>query len=355
MEETLSPDRFIAHHRNQINPEPHPASTLTFAYGNWRYEELERALNSNDQVLRRKVLIEVNEDFHQADKLNSALESEILVRLVACFEDKDSEIRELASRAVLKVTNTEMGRVIFVSNNLVEVVATLFNDPEETIRNNAYVCLLNLAQFTFGMQAAIDADILRILVDKLVAEKAPRILELILELINTLLHGDMATPFVLNTPVLQRLNGHLASKEWRIRELAAENLGSISFNVEGKQQTIEAESIPPLCSMLKDPISDVRCAAVRALASLAQLKEGKVQIYDLDMLNTIIELLFDLDEQTRLHTVQLIAAEAEYPPGREKFKQCLNKLRDMVEKYKNTQPLVSKHAQIAIDVITWQP
>lgn len=53
--------------------------------------------------------------------------------------------------------------------------------------------------------------------------------------------------------------------------------------------------------------------------------------------------------------MQLIAAEAEYPPGREKFKQCLNKLRDMVEKYKNTQPLVSKHAQIAIDVITWQP
>jgi len=48
--------------------------------------------------------------------------------------------------------------------------------------------------------------------------------------------------------------------------------------------------------MLNDTISDVRCSAVRALASLAQLKEGKVQIYDLDKLNQIIELLFDLDE-----------------------------------------------------------
>lgn len=72
--------------------------------------------------------------------------------------------------------------------------------------------------------------------------------------------------------------------------------------------------------MLSDPISDVRTSAVRALACLAQLKEGKVQIYDLDMLNQIIELLYDLEEQTRINNVQLVAAVAEYPPAREKFK-----------------------------------
>jgi DNA invertase Pin-like site-specific DNA recombinase len=107
--------------------------------------------------------------------------------------------------------------------------------------------------------------------------------------------------------------------------------------------------------MLSDSISDVRCSAARALASLAQLKAGKVQIYDLDQLNVIIELLYDLDEQTRLNNVQLIAAVAEYPPAREKFKQCLAKLKDMQTKYERTQPLVSKHAGIAINVITWKP
>lgn len=75
-----------------------------------------------------------------------------------------------------------MGRVIFVSNNLIEVTAALFNDPVTQIRHNAYVCLINLAQFTFGMQAIIDADILRVLVDKLVQEQEPPILILILEL-----------------------------------------------------------------------------------------------------------------------------------------------------------------------------
>lgn len=201
----------------------------------------------------------------------------------------------------------------------------------------------------------IDADILRVLVEKLVLEKETDILILILQLLCILLEGDMATPYILNTPVLSRLNKHLTSSEWRIRQLAAETLGSISFNDDGKRQTIEANSIPPLSEMLTDAISDVRTSAVRALASLAQLKEGKIQIYDLDKLNLIIELLYDLEEQTRLNNVQLIAAVAEYPPAREKFKQCLPKLEEMAKKYAKTQPLVAKHANIAIQVITWQP
>ena len=40
MEETLSNSRFISFHRNQINPQPHPESTLTFAYGNSKYCKL---------------------------------------------------------------------------------------------------------------------------------------------------------------------------------------------------------------------------------------------------------------------------------------------------------------------------
>lgn len=164
------------------------------------------------------------------------------------------------------------------------------------IRHNAYTCLINLAQFTFGIQSIIETEILRQLVDKLIMEKEDIILVLILKLMNILLEGDMATPLILNTDVLSRLNTHLTANNWEIRKLSAENLGSISYNVHGKEATIEAESIPPLCEMLSDDIYEVKASAVRALASLAQLKEGKIQIYDLDKLNHIIELLYDMDE-----------------------------------------------------------
>ena len=132
MEETLSNDRFISLHRNQIDPIPNPMSTLTFAYGNLRYgnlllinflEMLDQGLKSDDDLLRTKVLVEINEDFHQADKLNFALESSILQSLLTCFSHKEANIRELASRAVLKIANTEMGRVVFIQNSLIELTA----------------------------------------------------------------------------------------------------------------------------------------------------------------------------------------------------------------------------------------
>ena len=102
-------------------------------------------LDSDDAVLRKKILLEINEDFHQADKLNFALESEILNQLLKCFSDNDSTTRELASRAVLKICNTEMGRVVFVQNQLIELTASLFDDPVMQIRHNAYTCFINLA------------------------------------------------------------------------------------------------------------------------------------------------------------------------------------------------------------------
>ena len=234
-------------------------------------------MKGDDSVLRRKVLVEINEDFHQADKLNEALESGILMCLVYCCREQDDVIRELASRAILKIANTEKGRVTLVSSRSLAIVANLFDDNVTQIRHNAYTCLINLAQFIYGITSIIDADILRILVDKLVAaEREETILVLILKLMNILLEGDLATSLLLNTPVLERLNMHLTSKNWEIRKMSAENLGSISYNVLGKKATVEAESIPPLCEMLTDEIFEVRASAVRALASLAQLKEGKI-------------------------------------------------------------------------------
>ena len=134
-------------------------------------------------MLRKKVLVEINEDFHQADKLNEALDSGILMCLVYCCREQDDVIRELASRAILKIANTEKGRVTIVSSRSLAIVANLFDDNVCQIRYNAYTCLINLAQFVYGITSIIDADILRVLVDKLVAEREDIILILILILV----------------------------------------------------------------------------------------------------------------------------------------------------------------------------
>lgn len=44
-------------------------------------------MKGDDAVLRMKVLVEINEDFHQADKLNEALDSGILMNLIYCCRE----------------------------------------------------------------------------------------------------------------------------------------------------------------------------------------------------------------------------------------------------------------------------
>lgn len=215
--------------------------------------------------------------------------------------------------------------------------------------------MINIAEFTQGIDSIIQCNIIPILVDKLNEEKDENILILILSLLKILIEGEAAPLVIQGSDVLPRLNNHLKSTNATIRELSAMNIGSISYNSLGKEQTIDAGSIQPLCEMLTDNVSEVRTASTRALSSLAQQKEGKVQIYDLDKLNEIIKLLYDQNDQTRLNTVQVICSVGEYPPAKEKFKECLPKLKELVTKEKDDSPLASKYAQQAIDTITWMP
>jgi len=82
----------------------------------------------NDNVLRTKILKEINEEFHQGDKLNAALDSEVLYELARCFDENDAVIRELASRAIIKVASSEKGRYILIEDELVPRIRELFDD-----------------------------------------------------------------------------------------------------------------------------------------------------------------------------------------------------------------------------------
>ncbi len=70
MEETLENSCFISLHRNQVNPILQPKSTLTFSLGDRKWDKLQRQMGSDDNKLRTKILIEINEDFHDGAKLN---------------------------------------------------------------------------------------------------------------------------------------------------------------------------------------------------------------------------------------------------------------------------------------------
>jgi enamine deaminase RidA (YjgF/YER057c/UK114 family) len=191
-------------------------------------------------------LREINDDFHDAVKVNIALNSTILQKLVALFTDKDDVIRELAARAVMQVAKLERGRQILIDTSIVDDISKLFEDEVEKIRANSYHTLIYLADFQHGIDAVIGFDIIQILVDRLILEPEEPIMIQVLTLLKILLEGERAPSIILSTQALSRLNDHLKSDNKFIREIAALNLGSISYNERGKEYTIKAESIKPL-------------------------------------------------------------------------------------------------------------
>jgi hypothetical protein len=63
-----------------------------------------------------------------------------------------------------------MGRVALVEKKIVSNQRKLFDDSITKIRDNAYTCLINLAEYTEGINAVIEFQILPVLIDKLVLE-----------------------------------------------------------------------------------------------------------------------------------------------------------------------------------------
>lgn len=223
MEQLLSHDRKIAFHRSQRNPDEIPEQKLTFSYQD-KYAKLVKELAGEiyditttkaeekegiddgfrvttqvkegglDTGLQTKVLLEVNEDYHDAQAVTSTLDSGMIGRLILCFSDKDNVIRELASRAIMQVAKVERGREYLIRKKLVVDVSRLFEDDEVKIRQNAYHTMLFLAEFLSGIDAIIDFEInvIQILVDRLVLETEEHILILVLRLLKVLLEGARA-------------------------------------------------------------------------------------------------------------------------------------------------------------------
>ena len=104
------------------------STAFIFNHNFFALDKITRQMASNDNVLRTKILREINEQFHQGDKLNAALDSECLYELVRCFDEEDKVIRELASRAIIKVATTEKGRYILIEDEIIPRVKDLFND-----------------------------------------------------------------------------------------------------------------------------------------------------------------------------------------------------------------------------------
>lgn len=353
MEDFLTYDRLIAHHRNQVNVEPIVPHTLTLAYDDVRYDKMARELSENDDIVRVKTLQELNEDLRQAYNIIKVIANDALTsQLIRALSDSSGDIRELASRTFIQICKVKQGREFTLSKAYVVEIAKLFNDSGESIRKNAYDSLLYLSDERAGCEGVTECAIIEILVDKLLTEKTTSILKLTLMLIDRLCSVTNGPFRALTTPIIPRLKNLLDHTNSEIQMLAAQNLASLSFSYPGKTRVIDHNCVGPLADLILSDVSEVRTAALLALASLTIEKAAKLELIEGKYLMNISELLRDPDSQTRLNAVQLIGNLAEHPVAKDQYQIIISRLSEME---KTDTELISRFAEKAIAVITWKP
>ncbi len=206
MEENLTFDRQIAHRRAHYDyVDPHK-NTLRFAYEDARFGKMAKELKYDDDILKLKVLKEINEDLRDPTKIVRAMNtSDLIHMLVYHLENKDDEIRRLSSQSMKEICSVFRGREQIIENDYIKNLAKLVDDAIPIIRLNIYESLFNLTQHVDGRQAVLNNNILEILVDKLLEEKEEDILLVILQLMKRILEGEGAVPRILKTQAITRL------------------------------------------------------------------------------------------------------------------------------------------------------
>lgn len=108
--------------------EPHE-NTLRFAYEDGRHDKMSYELKYKDDVLKLKVLVEVNEDFRDMTKVIKAINtSDIIHVLITHLENSNNEIRLLASKSFIEICSCWRGRELIIENDYIKKISKLVDD-----------------------------------------------------------------------------------------------------------------------------------------------------------------------------------------------------------------------------------
>lgn len=123
---------------------PSPVDSLQLAYGDRRYVKMTKELSHGTDVIRVKVLNELNEDFRRSDFITLSLQSsEILKALVALLAHTSAEIRLLVVRLLNQMCMTQLGRDTIVAIESLSHIINTINDTEQKIRMFGYKTIIN--------------------------------------------------------------------------------------------------------------------------------------------------------------------------------------------------------------------
>ncbi|XP_062944279.1 radial spoke head 14 homolog [Cynocephalus volans] len=327
-----------------INP-----TQAAIAYGCRALPKLNEELQSEDLEMRQKALMALCDLMHDPEYVYEAINIGCLESLKALLKDSDHMVRIKTTEVLHIMATHNVGRDGFLEHDIIPALALLLNDPQRTCRENLHQTYKQLAQLPSGAQGIVNNSLIPSLVWKLQREEE-NIQELILDTLAPCLQEDATE--ALSSHAVPFLKQKLLSTNQNIRSKAAHALIAISIPLEGKNQVWQHDVIPILVHLLKDKEEEVQANAAGALMYATVTTEGKYAALDAEAIQPLLQLLCSPMKKVRLNATKALTMLAEAPEGRKLLQAHVPVFRVLKEE---SNEVVQRAAQIAIQVIEWKP
>lgn len=371
----------------QVRAGPFPTDELATAYSARSYPKLVGQATSEDDALRRKALSYLNEMLRSTRELSSLVPAGIVPALTQTAEVGHCvESRTLATAGLLPLARDLNGRAAILAegSTTVPTLLRLVCDKDPQVRCNALAVCLQLARFGEGSRALIAGGCVALLVKRCTEEALGEQLAAVLAALNMvcdtnqegldqaiagsaietacgLVDGkyllEQPSPAVcadgfalLRTLTIGAAEKQLAVKQGVLRVLVVMLTPTQTYPGEEEDpellHRVATEAAGALMSLTVDTECKSEAVRLGAIRPLSQIMRASLQAEQSK------ELSYDNSTLTN-NASKCIANLAECPAGRKQLRSST--LPDLEQLELSAEPLVAKHAALAVYKTEWQP
>jgi len=336
------------------------------------------AVGSDRSTLRLKAIQQAHAMMKDAQQLSCLLTAGIVPALnVAAIKSPDEKIRQAAVEAIGRLARERAARELIVEHETCrDALLGAVTDPVREVRLSCLGVVQQLATTPLGIKALVACSFVKQLVDRCRGTPdggppVPEVQAIAATAMGRICQTEVGREEALSVGAVEVALKMLKSEHHEVRYQSAYCLAVLTYDQQEKAQAWADDVMEPVVQMLQSDDSGLQTAACALLMSMSNgtrfpdgrnaCKKAAVQAGAVEALDPLLaeacqlEAAGELNEpnsELAVYACKCMASLSDLPKARVAMEPYLTKLKTLVG---SSQPILGKHAQIAIERITWTP
>eukprot|EP00903_Cladosiphon_okamuranus_P009251 g8827.t1 len=348
-------DNRIYRYEAKQQPTANEPGKIVEAFGLGKCPKLAEQVRSDSLLVRVNTLRVLCEEFKNPSIIAGSVKAGLMSTLPKMVLDSDLNTRNFSSKAMVAAARDYNGRTALLEARAPETVFTALDDDSADVRRNVYEALANASTTCPGTRALVDAGYPAKLVDKAVHE-TEELQPLALRVLCNVTKNREGLEAALAASLVENLIGLLMEERpAEVQREASITLAIACFDDMAKIVAIQNNGVSMLAALVAGAATQVRSAAMGALMMITTVDAGKRAILSTSAAEEAVRALGETDDVLILNGLKLVASIAAHPDIRAELKDdsaCLPAIRRLQG---SKDPMIAKHASIALEAVLWEP